>query len=255
MASISAVIITFNEAETIARCIESLLPVADEVIVIDSFSTDRTAAICQSLNIRFFQRSWEGYSAAKNYGNSLAIHTYILSIDADEVLSEKLQQSLLENKGTLDAGAYSFNRLTNYCGQWIRNGGWYPDSKIRMFKREQAMWTGDIHEKLVFSSPSSEKKLRGDLLHYSYTTIEHHIDKSLKYARLVAQRDFEQGKKRNLIYHGLMKPFFFFFKQYILKRGFLDGYYGFVIVTISVFEKYMRLISFNELKRTQTKSQ
>ena len=139
MTPISAVIITRNEAENISRCIESVQKVADEVIVVDAYSEDDTVEICKKLGARIFQKRWEGYSNSKNFGNDKAEHDFILSLDADEVLSDKLVESISIAKRNL-TGVYRFNRLTNYCGKWIYYSGWYPDRKVRLFDRRIALW-------------------------------------------------------------------------------------------------------------------
>jgi glycosyltransferase involved in cell wall biosynthesis len=138
---ISAVIITFNEEAKIGRCIDSLIGVADEILVIDSFSTDLTEYICKSKGVRFIQREFEGHANQKNFGNEQAQHNYILSIDADECLSDELKNSILEAKKSLKFDGYSVNRLSNFCGNWIHHSGWYPDTKMRLFnvKRENGL--------------------------------------------------------------------------------------------------------------------
>ena len=137
---LSAVIITYNEERNIARCLDSLDPVVDEIIVVDSFSTDETKAICANYaKVRFVSQAWLGYAGSKNVGNRLANGRFILSIDADEALSNALQQELLwTKKQGFAKAAYQVKRLTNYCGYWIHHCGWYPDKKIRLFPKEQA---------------------------------------------------------------------------------------------------------------------
>lgn len=250
---LSAVIITYNEEKNITRCLESLTGIADEIIVLDACSTDRTREICEHFGVRFFQQPWLGYSPTKNIANSLATGDYILSIDADEALSKELQVSILEFKKNPTADSCALNRLTDYCGRWIKHGGWYPDQKKRIFKKDIGSWEGSIHEELVFSKEHKSKKLSGDMLHYSFPTIESHIQKSLRYAYLVAARDFEQSKKRNQIIHGMTKPVFSFFRQYVFKLGFLDGYYGFVLASISSFELFMRYVFYKEIKIARKK--
>jgi glycosyltransferase involved in cell wall biosynthesis len=246
---LSVVIITFNEERNILRCIESVTPIADEILVVDSVSTDATADICKSKGVRFVQTAWKGYSQTKNEANGMVSHEYVLSIDADEALSPELIRSIAEEKSRgFHGAAYQINRLTNYCGKWIKHGGWYPDWKVRLFPREGSEWTGTIHEELILSRSSGIKSLSGHLYHYSYSSVEDHVTKSLKYSALVASQDFSAGKSRALLLHGILKPWFVFFRQYFLKLGFLDGYYGFVIAVISAFEKFMRYVQFRKLR-------
>jgi glycosyltransferase involved in cell wall biosynthesis len=246
---LSVVIITKNEEKNIVRCLESLAGVADEVIVLDSYSTDNTVALVHQSGYTLVQREWEGFSASKNYANNLATGDYILSIDADEVLSDKLKQSILTFKRERDVDACEINRLTNYCGQWIRHSGWYPEYKLRIFKRDAARWKGSIHEELEFSSPPQKiKKLEGDLLHYSYPTVESHLKKMFPYASLAAERDFQKGKKYFFITHAVLKPMWMFIKKYILNLGFLDGLYGFVIAVLSSFDRFLRYLKYREMK-------
>jgi glycosyltransferase involved in cell wall biosynthesis len=247
---LSAVIITYNEQENIGRCVESLYEVADEILVLDSFSEDKTKDICQSLGVRFEQRDWRGYSDTKNYANSLAKGDYIISLDADEALSPLLRDSILDAKrqGMQDR-AFSMNRLNNYCGRWIKHGDWYPDKKVRIFKKEAGHWQGSIHEKLVLTAETKISDLPGDLLHFAYPAISLHLQKSRHYAHLVALSDFERGKKRTLVYHGLIKPLYLFVRSYFIKLGFLDGYYGLVIAGISAWERHLRYIKYRELRK------
>ena len=143
---ISAVIISHNEERNIRRCLESVQSVADEIVVVDSLSEDKTEEICNEFNVKFVKQQWLGYSEQKNLANNLATNDWILSIDADEELSEELKKSILElkNNNISDDNVFSMNRLTNYCGHWIRHCGWYPDRKIRIWNRNVGMWKGEI---------------------------------------------------------------------------------------------------------------
>jgi len=235
---ISAVVITKNEEKNIGRCIDALLPIADEIIVIDSFSTDQTAAICQSKNVRFIQTEWKGYGATKNFGNQLANGTYILSIDADEAPDQKLQQHILSLKEKGLSGAYEMNRLTNYCGTWIKHSGWYPDWKLRLFPKEGMHWDDQVvHEELITTKELPSKKLSGHLLHYSYSDFQEHRERADKYSALTAKKMFQKGKRASL-----MKPYLSalarFFSMFLLKLGFLDGKMGWKIATISRFKYF-----------------
>jgi len=246
---LSVVIITHNEEKNIGRCLESVDKLADEIIVVDSFSTDRTELICREKGVTFVQRPWEGFSAAKNFANGLAKGDFILSLDADEALSPDLRENLETLKQNITNDAYSINRLTQYCGKWIRHGGWYPDSKIRLFRRGSCSWTGDVHEELVFKKAPKQGYIKGDILHYSFYSIDNHVKKTTLYAALAAQRDYERGKRYYFLLHGVVKPWFAFNRMYIQKLGFLDGFYGWVIAVISAFEKFFRYAKYQELKR------
>ncbi len=248
MVKISAVIITFNEEHNIECCIRSLQGIADEIIVIDSFSTDETPKICNSLGARFFQIKWEGYAATKNYGNSMASHNYILSVDADEVLSDALQKEIIGFKNQdnhLDA--YSVNRLTNYCGSWIHHCGWYPDTKLRLWNKMKGKWEGNIHEEVVMDKDSTFTNLKSDLLHYSYYSIQQHVNQANKFTDLTAIEAYNNGKKAGIV-KIIFSPWIKFFRDYFLKLGFLDGYHGFVICKISAFATFMKYIKIKELQ-------
>lgn len=252
MQKITTVVITLNEERNIERCLRSVLPIADEVIVVDSGSTDRTAEICQNYNVRFVRREWQGYAAAKNYGNSLACNNYILSIDADEVVSEELAQSIVKCKEHLQ-GWYSFNRLTNYCGRWIRHCGWYPDEKIRLFDRRNTRWEGGyVHETLVSDNPISPTKLNGDLHHYSFQSISDHIGKIHSYSTLAAKKMYEE-RRRSSLTSLLVGPPIVFIQKYLFQQGWRDGFEGFVISLLSAYDKTLRWLKLMELERNEQK--
>lgn len=237
---LAAVIITYNEAKNIARCIDSVLKVCSEVIVLDSFSTDDTPSICKRYpTVHFEQRKWEGYSKSKNYAHSLTKSPFILSIDADECLSDTLIQSIKTCK--LDESiAYSMNRLNNYCGTWVKHGGWYPDKKIRIFHKDAAYWEGDyVHETLTVKEGISTQHLSGDLLHYAFANTQAHLAKIDKYAQLHAAQLNQQGKSFNplkLIFAPIAK----FIRSYFFQLGILDGKAGFNIARYSAYAVYRK---------------
>lgn len=245
MEQISAVVITQDEERNIQRCIDSLHGVADEVVVVDSGSTDDTETICRAAGARFVPHAWEGFSGQKNYANSLATHPWILSIDADEALSDRLRATLLTMKENgLDADtAYSVGRLNNYCGQWLHHGGWYPDEHVRLWQKDGTVWEGVVHEQLHYSRPLKRVHLDGDLLHYTYYTVDEHVRRTAKYATLAGEKAFAQGRRCGM---GavVFKPVGTFLKNYLLKGGFRDGAMGFTSARISAFYtlvKYARL--------------
>jgi glycosyltransferase involved in cell wall biosynthesis len=238
---LSAVIITKNEEKNVAQCLKSLQGVADEIIVIDSYSIDNTENICKQFGVKFLQKEWQGYSGTKNWGNSQASYDWVLSLDADEELSPKLRESILEIKKTGPGNyLYAFNRLTNYCGQWIRHGGWYPEWKVRLFDRRTARWEGEfVHEKLIFSKESKPTRLKGDCHHYSFTSIAQHAAKENHYSTLAAEDRLARGQKFS-VFKLFFSPIVTFCKMYFLNAGFLDGTYGFIIAKISAHGKFLR---------------
>lgn len=244
---ISAVIITFNEEQNIKRCIDSLTNVVDEIIVIDSFSTDNTKDICETLGVKFIQTKWQGYSKTKNYGNNLAVNDWIFSIDADEELSSELQEDLKLLKEKKLAGVYEVKRLNNYCGQWIKHAGWYPDKKIRLFNKKECSWTGEIHETLTRVT-SKKTLLKGDLLHYSYYKKEEFVDRIAKYSKLQAEEAFKKGKKISL-FKKYLSAIVKFIEIYIYKLGILDGRAGFEIATINAKGKRLKAYYLKELRK------
>lgn len=241
MNSISAVIITFNEEENIVRCIESLRAVVDEIILVDSFSTDRTKEMAINLGALVFERAWEGYSAAKNFGNERATKDWILSIDADEALSQELLKSLQDFKLTPSkSDAYEVSRLTNYSGQWVHYCGWYPDRKLRLWKRGEGVWDGVLHEKVVFEKEIKSLVLKGDLLHYSFPSIQHHIQTINNYSEVAAKDLVERNKRISFFIHVLLNPIYTFINKYLFRLGFLDGYHGFVICWLSAQANFLK---------------
>ncbi|MBI3839818.1 MAG: glycosyltransferase family 2 protein [Planctomycetia bacterium] len=252
MPSLSVVIITFNEEKNIGRCLESVRRVADEIVVVDSASTDATRAICESFGVKFFVRAWEGYSAAKNFGASQATHDFILSLDADEALSDELTKSILEVKSRDCTGFFAFKRLTNYCGQWIKHCGWYPDIKLRLYDRRRVRWQGLIHEQLL-PCPDRVQLLPGDCLHYSYYTIAGHVQQANKFTDLTAQQAFSRGKRSGWL-RIVFAPSLKFIKSYFLQLGFLDGYYGFVISRISASAVFLKYAKLRELQRDSSET-
>lgn len=253
MVRLSAVIITFNEARNIARCIDSLAGIADEIVVVDSNSTDDTANICHEKGVRFIVHDFEGYIQQKNFALKQASNNYLLSLDADEALSEELKTSIRTVKTQWTHDAYAMNRLTNYCGKWVRHGGWYPDRKVRLFKRAAGQWGGiNPHDEFLLSTGTSLGFLRGDLLHYSYYTKTDHLRQIDRFSELGAKALFDFGKKSGP-FKMTYKPIARFFKHYIFQAGFLDGATGWTIAwnsAIGVYKKYRWLYEWEKGKRS-----
>ncbi len=244
---ISVVIITFNEEDNIFRCIESVKDLADEVIVVDSFSKDRTKELCLSYDVSFYERVFDGYSSQKRYANSLARYDYILSLDADEALSDQLKQSILNEKQDFRRDGYFMSRMNNYCGRWIRHGAWYPDNKLRLFNKHKGEWNHSIiHELVEMKNNSRIGNLNGDILHYSYTSLEGHILQLNNFTTLMAAEQFKKRKKVPL-YKVYLSPTVSFVKGFFIKLAFLDGYYGVLICIINAFATYMKYAKLHEL--------
>ena len=237
---ITAAIITFNEERNIERCIISLLDCVDEILVVDSFSTDKTEEICQKYNVRFIQNPFEGHIEQKNVALQLSTHDWVLSLDADEALTAELKESILNTKNEDDFGGYSLNRLTNYCGKWVHYCGWYPDTKIRLVNKNTAKWDGvNPHDRLDVLNDSKIGQLKGDLLHYSYYTKEDHFKQIDYFGRIAANELIKKGKTASILKIGV-KTIAQFFKSFLLKRGFLDGKTGFLISIRSAYATYIK---------------
>jgi glycosyltransferase involved in cell wall biosynthesis len=240
MAGISVVIITFNEERNIVRCIRSVQGIADEVLVVDSHSTDRTCELAKDLGARLISHDWQGYAVTKNFANSQAKFDHILSLDADEALSDTLRQSILEVKEKWNADAFTMNRLTNYCGKWIRHCGWYPDRKLRLFDKNKGSWTGEIiHESVTMDSVVTIRHLKGDILHYSYYSLADHIRQAEKFTDLTALESYNKGKNASRL-KILFAPKVKFLRDYLFNRGFLDGFYGYTVCRISSHATYLK---------------
>jgi glycosyltransferase involved in cell wall biosynthesis len=250
---LSVVIITFNEKENIARCIDSVKLVADEIVVVDSFSKDNTKALCIEHGVRFIEHPFEGYIEQKNWAASQATYDYVLSLDADEALCPTLQKSILAEKEHFSKDGYYMNRMTNYLGVWIKHGSWYPDKKLRVWNRKKGRWAGrNPHDCYIMDASSTIGYLKGDILHYSYTSIEGHIAQLDKFTSITAMHLNEEGKKSTYV-SIFFSPIFSFIKGFFIRLGFLDGYYGIVICLINAFATHMKYVKLRELNKSLPK--
>ncbi len=250
MHELSAVVITYNEAENIEACVSALCRVAQEVLVVDSQSTDQTQEIARKAGAKVLETEWQGYSKTKNFANQQASFDWILSIDADEVLSEELILSLL-NLVPDPKKVYALDRLTNYCGQWIRHSGWYPEWKIRLFNRKISHWEGAfVHEKLQHQKAVTTERLHGKLFHYSYKTSEDHLQRIRKYARLSAMELQAKGKKSNFLKRWI-SPSIRFLKTLLFKKAFLDGKNGWIISKRNAYLVHLKYTILSDLNRKQ----
>jgi GT2 family glycosyltransferase len=251
MIRISAVIITYNEERNIARCIESVRPVADEIVLLDCFSQDRTREIAEAHGATFYQQAFMGFAKQKNRAVSLASNDIVLSLDADEYLSSELTQSILDVKRNWTKDGYMFNRLSSFEGTWIKTCGWYPDQKLRLWDRRKGTWQGDgVHERVDMIEGTTTLALKGDLFHRAYDNIAQFLQKNQNYSSIHAQ--VNRYRTSSSTFKILYKTVFAFFKAYILKGGVLDGYKGLVISGSTahwVFYKYAKLLEANRSVR------
>lgn len=237
---LSVVIITLNEEHNIERCIRSAKEIADEILVVDSHSGDATVNLAEALGARVVLKRFTDYVAQKNFAMSQAEHDWILSLDADEVVSAELLQQIKQVKEQPEFQAYRFKRLTNYCGQWIRHCGWYPDKKVRLFDRTKGKWEGNkIHEQWLLHTHQPVGELAGDLHHYSFNTVADHFIKVTRYTDILADIKAERGKPIPALKMWL-SPLAGFLTSYLIKAGFMDGYNGFLICKISAYATYLK---------------
>jgi glycosyltransferase involved in cell wall biosynthesis len=240
---ISATIITFNEANNIAAACESVAW-ADELIVVDSESTDNTREIAERCGAKVVVRRWPGFAVQKQYAAELATYDWILSLDADERVSEELKRSILrlreEDKSKLAHG-YRIPRRSFYMDRWIRGGGWYPDYQLRLYNRTHGRWEGAyIHESVKMRSDARIGKLSGDILHYSMISgLHHHQMLGERYAPLAAEQMFEAGRRTSPLQIALAGPSTFL-RSYILKGGFRDGLAGFCIARFAAHNAFLK---------------
>lgn len=250
MKGISVVIITLNEEKNIGRCIDSVSKIADEVILLDSFSTDRTVAIAQEKGAQVVQQVFNGYIRQKNKALQLAKYDYILSLDADEALSEALSVSIASaKKNNFTAAGYTMKRSNFFCGRFIRHGLWYPDRKLRLFEKQSARWGGyDPHDKVLLSDPGAVQQLKGDLLHYAYYTLEDYMQKNEKISSIAARSMYEAGIRKHWS-KIILSPAWEFVNGYVLRLGFLDGYFGFVIAIHSANQSFLKHLQLQKLQK------
>lgn len=249
---LSVVIITFNEERNIERCLLSVQELADEILVVDSFSKDKTLAICEKYQAKVIQNPFEGHIQQKNFAMEQASNDWILSLDADEALSEELAIAIKQVKSAekSQVNLYEMNRLTNYCGSWVKHCGWYPDTKVRLVNRKFAKWGGvNPHDKLEGSKQEKVEFLKGDILHYSYYTKEDHLKQIEYFSKIAAGELVKQGKNvgQFTVY---LKMAAQFFKSFVLKRGFLDGKTGWQISKLSAFATYRKYSLLRALNET-----
>jgi len=247
---LSVTIITFNEENNIRDCLESV-KWPDEIIVVDSNSTDETVSICREYTDHVIQREWPGFLKQKQFAQEQTTGEWILNIDADERLSpeacEEIKNALIHND--TDADGFVFPRQSYYLGRWIKHGGWYPDAKLRLIRKDQGRWTGEsLHERLVCDG--SVKQLKGKILHYVYRNISHQLETVDSFSSISADIWQKKGKRHQLLTL-LVKPLVSFLITYFWKGGILDGMPGFIISVITSYYVFLKHAKLWELEKTK----
>ncbi len=256
--SISVCITACNEERNIRRCLASC-SWADEIVVVDSFSTDRTLEICREYTPRVYQHKWLGYIGQKNLIKDLATGPWIFFVDADEEISPELRdevQALFSSGEAGDYAGFEFPRMVYYLGRWIRHGDWYPDAKMRLFRKDKGICGGkEPHDRTEVDG--RVKRLKGNLYHYTYTGLSDQL-KTINNFTTISARAMSEDGRRFTLFNLLMRPGFRFFRGYFIKRGILDGLPGFIVAVLnaySVFAKYAKLWEFNKFKAADTVTQ
>lgn len=243
---LSVSIISYNEEERIAKTIESVLDIAQEIIVVDSYSTDNTKQIAENLGCKVFLEEWKGFTKQKNSSLIKCTKEWILCLDCDEIVTKELKQSIINAITANNNQSYLINRKTYYQKK-ILNYAWQPDKKLRFVRKSSnPRWEGlDVHENLVSDFKISE--LNGDLIHYSYKSIEHHFAKTIDYARLSAESYLKKGKKVSFC-NLVINPIYAFLNLYIINQGFRDGFRGLIAAFSSMTGTFLKYAIMFELR-------
>ncbi len=255
MERLSAVVITRNEEKNIGRCIDSLARVADEIVVLDSYSSDSTVAIARSKGAVVKQCVFSGYIEQKNKVLEFTSNNFVISLDADEMLSEKLIHSILaEKKNNFKYDAYFMNRYNRYCGKFIKHGLWYPNRKLRLFDKRIAWWGGmNPHDKIQLTPGIQPQFLKGDIIHYAYNSIHEHLQRNEEVSSIAAYSLFEAGIKKPWT-KIFLSPAWSFVHGYFIRLGFLDGYYGFIIAKQTARQSFLKYQKLRQLIKLQRKA-
>jgi glycosyltransferase involved in cell wall biosynthesis len=239
---LSVFVVTLDEELNLRRCLGSLDGMAAEIVVVDSGSRDGTRAVASEFGAKWLEREWSGFRDQKNFGLEHCTQPWALNLDADEEVSDELLDSMRMFLERDDAGreGASFSRLSFFLGRWIRHGDWYPDVKLRLFRRERGRFEGARgHDHLVLEGDGSVERLRGDLLHYSYPSMNDYIRKMISFSDAHLQTELEKGRRWSLL-GNLFRPMWRFFRSYVLRRGFLDGFPGFWVAVATAFAAFVR---------------
>ncbi len=247
---LSVVIITVNEEDRIEDALKSCAGIADEIVVVDGYSIDRTVEIAQKYGAKIYKNPFIDFGSQKNFALDKAGNQWVLNLDADERISERLEKELGQLKqkpdNEIDADGFLIKRKTFYLGRWIRHSGWYPDRKLRLFRKDKSRWQGRIHEGLILEGKT--KKIEGDILHFTYRNITDHINRLNRYSHMQAE-DIARGKKKLLYLRALLLPPITFIRFYLWKLGILDGLPGLVIALVSSWATAMKYLKAIEMRR------
>ena len=248
---ISGVIISYNEEANIERCIRSMQGVVDEVLLVDSHSTDNTAKLALSLGARVIKQEFLGYIAQKDFAMRNAKYDWVLSLDADEALSEELKQSLNQiNVLSLQFSGYIMNRRNWYCEKWIKYAGWYPDRKLRLWNKRYGKWGGvDPHDKVLLDHDQQSSRLNGDILHYTYMSIKDHLAQTRKFAKVSSLAMHKSGLKASYL-NVILSPLARFIRDYIIKLGILEGRLGLSLCIINAYGVYLKYNTLKSISQT-----
>jgi len=253
MAKLSVAIIAYNEEKNIARCLKALRNVADEIVVVDSYSADATATVAEEHGAVVHQVDFKGFATQKNIATELCTGDLILSLDADEVPDERLLAEIGAIKDNAEFDAYQIGRKTFVGDKWISSCGWYPDRLVRLWKKGSAQWQGShVHENVVLTQGATIKMLAGHILHYSFAGIADQVSKANKYSTFSAEKKYSNGK-RGALWKIAVFPLWRFFRDFVIKRGFSDGFYGFAVATCNSFETFLKYAKLLEIERQSKK--
>jgi glycosyltransferase involved in cell wall biosynthesis len=247
LSKLSCVIITYNESKNIRRCLESVTW-ADEIIVVDSYSTDDTKKIASEFTNKIFDFKWEGYGPTKGYAVKQASGDWILSIDADEQVPQKLKEEILQIIRSEDSqDGYFIPRRSYFLGRWMKHGGWYPDYVLRLFRNGRGDFTSRlVHEEVLVNGKTG--RLKHDLVHYTDPDYDHYLEKLNRYTSMDARQRYQQGKRGSWV-DLFIRPMAVFLKTYFIKRGFLDGLPGLILAVSSAFHVFAKYVKLWHLER------
>ena len=245
---VSVCIITFNEEDRIRDCLESVIW-ADEIIVVDSYSSDKTVEVCKEYTDKVFSREWPGYVEQKNYALAKASNGWVLCLDADERISEQLANMIDEelNAGDIEYNGFLFRRHSYYMGRLINHGGWYPDYQLRLFRKDKGCWTGiNPHDKVHVEG--RKKYVKSDIIHFPYRSITDQLKTIDNYSTIFVDQMTMRGKKFNIL-QMFIRPPTRFLETYFWKKGFLDGLPGLINILIATFYVFLKYLKWYERER------